>query len=147
MAVLAPMPSASVMIATAAKPGDFCQLPQRVTKVLSESGHHQVPISLFVTQRDHGIDFRCLVCGNVAGEQGGDEQRERDRAECGHINRAYAIEHAAHGATDKAGAHQSQSQTDGGQNNSFLQNQPEHVILSSRPGPCAIRFRACAAPR
>src|SRR5213593_1558683 len=73
MAVLAPMPSASVSTATAVKPGPF-------------SSWRKANLRSFITQRHHRIDSRCSPCGQQASA----DQRGQD-AQC-HSNEGQGIE-------------------------------------------------------
>src|SRR5436189_2739961 len=68
IAVLAPMPSASVSTATAVKPGFF-------------SNWRKANLRSFITQRLHRIDSRCAARWHPAREQGHARKRQRDYGE------------------------------------------------------------------
>src|SRR5213596_775915 len=114
MAVVAPMPSASVSTATAVKPGFF-------------SNWRKAKRRSFITQCHHGLDFGGPARGNVTSQQScGDEPdgNGSDGRWVTHGQRGdrprQKTRHRPSGAQSKSGAEQAQAK-------SIAQYQPEHI--------------------
>src|SRR6059058_4302541 len=82
IAVLAPMPSASVSTATAVKPGFF-------------SNWRKANLRSFITQRHHRIGPRGSSGWNEAGQQRHDQQQQRNHHERDGIHRTDSKQQAA----------------------------------------------------
>src|SRR5580698_7765438 len=79
MAAFAPMPSASVKIATIVNPGFFPKV--RSPKRMSCSKFSIYDSSLFVTKRHHRIHAHGTARRHIARKQGDQEQQTRHRSE------------------------------------------------------------------
>src|SRR2546422_157104 len=90
MAVLAPMPSASVSTATVVKPGFF-------------SNWRKANLRSFISERFHGIDFRRAPGGQPTGYQGHEGKKQNNGDEGGRIRRAYAVEQTAQEPRQRTG--------------------------------------------
>src|SRR5437867_13052123 len=99
MAVLAPMPSASVSTATAVKPGFF-------------SSWRKANLRSFITQRLHRIDLRRAAGRNVAGKGSDAKQAQRDQPKRQRVRRMYAIEQGGQKTSQSKRAGQAYACTD-----------------------------------
>src|SRR5438445_12992671 len=72
MAVFAPIPSARVSTATAVKPGFL-------------SNWRKANFKSFITQRLHGIDFRCTARRQPAGQQGDRSEKYCHAHKCSRV--------------------------------------------------------------
>src|SRR5437879_3690193 len=91
MAVVAPMPSASVSTATAVKPGFFTNC--RTANLRS-----------FISQRLHRIDFCCSTGGDVAREQGYGSKNDRHGAESERVSRLDVEKDASENTSESKGS-------------------------------------------
>src|ERR1051326_7712298 len=105
MAVVAPIPSAKVRTATAARPRDLRSIrkPWRRFRIrLSIACDFSF---LLVAQRNRWIDLGCSAGGDVSRHQSRDSEDERHGRECGNIPGANSKEKPPNKSCDCDGAH------------------------------------------
>src|SRR5437879_3825249 len=114
MAVLAPMPSASVSTATVVKPGFF-------------SSWRKANLRSFMPQCLHRINSRCTACRKIAGGKSDQSHYCRDHQERRRIHRADFIEHAGQEANCSQSDDYAETNAEGCHLSALRQNQIKDV--------------------
>src|SRR2546423_5733953 len=115
IAAEAPMPSASVRIATRVKAGDLT----RVRKAYFRS---------FITKCDDGIDFHGTACGKKTRQQSGKEEKKNRSGEEKRIVRRGFVELGGDQAAKCQSCSQARDQSKDDRPHSLIENEPQNIV-------------------
>src|ERR1700682_823052 len=90
--------------------------------------HSSTVRASFVAQGDHGIDSGCAARGNVARQQGGEQEHGGDRSDGCRINSIDLVQDGFHQTPDKVRAGQAHPQTNQCEQHTFPNYQTKHLL-------------------